>query len=47
MCAPEEVGSGKNSEPYTVFSWKIVIPPFGSLLGNGMGSGAALYYSRI
>ena len=48
MYGPNEVvGSSKNSEPLAALSLKILIPPFGSLLGDNVGSGAVLCYNRI
>jgi len=43
----EEVGSSKNSGLLAAWSLRILIPPFGGLLGESMGSGAVLYYHRI
>jgi len=42
----EEVGSSKNSEPLAPLL-KVLILPFGSLLGDSMGFGAVLYHGRI
>ena len=43
----KEVGSSKNSEPLPAWSLRILILPFGGLLGESMGPGAVLYHSRI
>ena len=42
-----EVGLSKNSEPLATWSFRILIPPFGTLLGESMGSEVVLYYNRI
>ena len=47
MYGPNEVGSSKYSEPLAALSLKVLIPPFGSLLGDHVGSGKVLYYNRI
>ena len=48
MYGPNEgVGSSRNSEPLAALSLEMLIPPFGNLLGDNVGSGAVLYYNRI